>query len=248
MVNGAFSGEYNRIFAEGLKEFGFINLKNSDVFLRLMNDEILQQLYVLPIGSPSDKQFVFTIGVSIRSVYIERISKRKLTNTKISIYDLLSDEEKAYIPWQEYCYVCDTASLSNVITKALQDVVRVIIPVFDNIITIPDYIEYCLATDETDISFEHNSNESLVWVKAAEVLDYDRLAKALCGYTCALSNGERFVPEVAIRMKKEKLLEKYIDPLNRILADPIQLQKANNMLIANKKSTLLFLEKSLSEI
>lgn len=240
-----FDTEYHKIFSEDLSQLGFKAIKDSDIYVRCVNDELLHLIYIISIGSPSADLYSFTIGASVRSVYMGNISKKELKKSKYSIYDFLCDAEKPFIPWQSYCYVCNKSNVSEVIQKALSDTMKLIIPVFDRITSISDYIEYCLATDQADLSFSPHSKEFLVWVKAADVLDYDRLAKALAGYNAAIPENCRYIAQIAVDMKKEYLLEKYIDPLNRILNDPTELNVQMDALQKNKNNVHRFLQRNL---
>lgn len=239
-----FKNIFNKQFSEELHQLGFFKMKNCEAFVRLINDEILQTIYVIDIGSVSPNKYVFTIGTSVRSVYIEKISKREIMSNKFSIYDLLSDEEKTLVPWQAYCYVCNENDIDQVVKKALFDVVKLIIPIYDRIKNLIDYIEFSLATDQADLSFGYHAKESLIWVKAAKEIDCDRFAKALVGYTVAMPENVRCIPQIAIDIKREYLLEKYIGPLECILLDPVKFNEANLLLLEIKKATMKFFEKN----
>ncbi len=239
-----FSVEYDRIFSDGLKKYGFVLLSNSDIFVRLNGDEIIQTIYVRLIGLPLDSQLVFTIGAAVRSVYVEKISKRKLKKRNYSIYDFLSDEDKSITPWQEYCYVCDKSNICEVVSKALNDTLRLIVPVYERIKSLHDYVEYSLATQQSDLSFEGKDNEYLVWVNIAEVLDCESLSKAMAGGTSVIPQGQRLISDVAVKVKQEVLQEKYLIHLQHILEDPRKLENAYIRSEELKKKALLFLSKN----
>lgn len=156
----------------------------------------------------------------------------------------MDDNEKPFVPWQSYGFFCNESNITSVIKDALDKTIELIIPVYDRINNLSDYIEYTLAMEQTDISFEFCPRESLVWVKAADQIDYDRLAKAMVGYNAAKDKTERMIPDVAIKIKKESLFEKYIDPLNSILNDPVKLEQANEHLKELSEASKKFLVKN----
>ncbi len=244
-VQKVFTKSFRHIFEEGLKPYGFCPLERSNIFVRVVNQELLQFIYSERLNAPGLGIYSFMIETSVRTVYMENISNFEIRNGKHTLYQFLSNEERAEIPWQNYCFVYNASNLDEMLQKALQEVIRLIIPVYNDIHTLSDFIEYSLLTQQTDLSFGKFNPEALMWVAAREQIDCQTLAKALipmmeCLRREGLVSSEQELSDCSM----EYLQERYINPLNEILNDEEKTAQAEEELKRRRAFTLSFLEKN----
>ena len=243
----SFRKKFIEIFEEGLKPFGFKPLKNSDIFVRAVNNEILQFIYPRNLSSKGIGGSCFSIETSVRSIYMSNINCSEIKSHQYMLYQFLSDEERSITPWQKYCFYYNHSNVESVIENVLHEVIRLIIPVYNGITTLSKFMEYSLLTNQTDLSFSPISDEFLVWIAVEEHLDIGALTKALMPKIKLIIEykGDSVITEQALQnAASDYLFKEYISPLNEIKNDPSLLAKANAELEMRKKSNTAFLIKS----
>lgn len=241
-----FEKSFNQIFNEGLKSYGFLPLKSSNIFVRVVNRELLQFIYPENLSSPCLDMDSFVIYASVRTVYMKDISNGEIKTDKYTLYQFLGYEKSATMPWQEYAFCYNNSNLEEVIQRALKEVIRLIIPVFNDIYTLSDYIEYSLLTNhQSYLTFRNFNSEALVWVAAKEQIDCHILAKALFP-TMELLQKEGIVSTERdlLDCSMEYLQEHFINSLNEILNDEEKREQAEEELKRRRAFTLSFLEKN----
>ncbi len=241
-----FMKSFRQIFEDGLKSYGFCPLKRSNIFVRVVNQELLQFIYSESFNAPGLDIYSFMIHASVRTVYMKDISNGEIKTDKYTLYQFLGYEKSATMPWQEYAFCYDNSNLEEVIQRALKEVIRLIIPVFNDIHTLSDYIEYSLLTNhQSYLTFRNFNPEALVWVAANEQIDCHILVKALLP-TMELLQKEGIVSTERdlLDCSMEYLQEHFINPLNKILNDEEKMKQAEEELKQRRAFTLNFLEKN----
>lgn len=246
-MQSAFNKAFQTIFKNGLESYGFSPLKSSNIFVRVMNKELMQFIYPQHINAASLGIFSFSIEAAVRTIYVPNISCAEIKSSGRMLHYFLNVEERTSIPWQNYCFCYNDSNVEDVLKEALEKVVRLILPVYDRIQTLSDYIEHSLLTNQVDLSFQGNNPESLVWIAAKDQIDHDALAKAQAPILKELykyCNGYEPSECELLDYSRQYLQEKYLDPLNRIVNDPEKYSEAVEKMKQGQSAVYDFLERN----
>lgn len=247
-MNDNYASEIMQILSEGLKPHGFNVAKGSHFFIRVLNGEIMQIIYPRFLPTPELGLYTFTIETTVNSIYMSRLSKKTIYGHKRLLYQFLSDLERAVIPWQKYCYVYDSNNVKDISQKALSDIIKYIIPSYNNVTTLESFVEYSFKENLSDLYPNTPiSCDNLVWYALPDKFDIKKLIESLVPLMKEMykKDRENGLSEAELLKKAELFFyERYLDPLNKIKNDREKMDGIKKEMEIRKKDNVSFLTKN----
>ncbi len=246
-MNNDYTSVIMQILADGLRPHGFNLAKGSRLFIRVLNGEIIQIIYPRFLPAPDPGVYTFTIETTINSIYISRLSKKTIYGHKKLLYQFLSAAERAVTPWQKYCYVYDSDNVQQISDKALDDVIKYIIPSYNTVTTLKRFVEYSFEKNLSDLYPDSPiCCDNLVWYALSDEPDTEKLIKSLVPLMKEIHKNDRQIiqSEAALQEKAELFFhERYLEPLSNIKNDSVKMKKIAEEMDVRKKNNVDFLTK-----
>ena len=134
----AFKSEFMKIFKEGLEPYGFKRMKGTDFFGKLINNEILLYVSYKQYSPPDRGVKAFDVIAGVQTIYSYDLTEHQLIlssggliNHNISCVDNI----RVYF---EYT----SKTQSDAIDKAFKSMMKVIMPIFEEVKDLPSCLEY----------------------------------------------------------------------------------------------------------
>ena len=226
--------EFNKCAKEWLSPHGFIKMKGIPYFGRLINGEILQVITAISSSSLIRGKKAFTIRTCMITVYSGFFGERSFEifgcniirfgrADNIDHHELNRYFQERYKDLYEFdTFYYDDETLREVMEMVLEDVCRLIVPRFDRVRTLEDYVEYCKWKQPAIIArADEFYKDSLLLIKTNNHETFEDMLEYWREY--ALERyGDTNNPHYQSYMedKYNYYLESYIKPRDKIYADP----------------------------
>ena len=239
--------EYNKIYKEVFKRHlepkGFRLLKGSNIFVRLVNKEILQI-----IGEEHRVKGMYSILINVKSIYYKPqfYAAMEMKNLLHSAKHLLSfahqnpkyknadvDALRGLAGAGVYSLPHCDINVEEVLERAARDTEELVLPEFDKITDIDSCIDFYMKYSLGFLCGEDNFEEdSLLLLKAKKLHDFEgNFQKTYALHKEAIDQGKMIgTHENTYKELQAGMVGRVIGPRDRILSDPELLKKAHETL------------------
>ncbi len=160
------SSVFNICFNDSFQDYGFKRIKGTNIFARLINNEIFQYITYkhLPYRLKGYKEFAVYAGVL--TVYSESLHKENLLHwgEYVAVYSKLFNTKEVE---ENYSYRYNEDSMVQVVSSCVAKAEKVLMPILENITDLDQYIEYRKEIRIDILSgADRLRNDSIVLVKA----------------------------------------------------------------------------------
>lgn len=213
-----FNACYKAIFGEIIKPDGFSYCSKLNMFVKMLNKELLAFIGTksAPAWEKGNKGFMITAGII--SVYYESIDKNNVQYMSHELFHFLPKDEIKV----SFEYNFDT--MEEVINNTAFYVKERLLPVFNTVTDLDSYIEYMKMYSISDLrGCDLYKGESLVLVKADNHDDFqqyfqDSVAEINARIDAGLV-GEGYTKEDCYKDFYEGIIEGVVQPRDKVFAD-----------------------------
>lgn len=157
---------FNICFNDTFRQYGFKKIKGSNIYARLINDEIFQYITYKHLPSQMNGYKEFAIYAGVLTIYSESLEKEYLKVWGGYVYEY-SDKFDNNEVENKYSYRYNEDDMVKKVCACMEKAEKILMPIFKCITDLQTYIEYRKKI-RTDIlsGAERLLNDSIVMIKA----------------------------------------------------------------------------------